>query len=81
MKRGIVPELQFEVAAFGNFQGVGEGFWIVPEEFPHFICAFHVELVGVVPQATGIGDGGCGLETEHDLVRFPVLVLQVVNVV
>ena len=78
---GFFGEEEFDVAALGDFDGVGDGLGLVGEEGFHFGGAFEVELVAGVAVAAGVGDEVVALEAGENIVGFGVFLVDVVDIV
>lgn len=78
---GFFGEEEFDVAALGDFDGVGDGLGLVGEEGFHFGGAFEVELVAGVAVAAGVGDEVVALEAGENVVGFGVFLVDVVDIV
>ena len=53
---GFIWEEEFDVTAFGNFDGIGDGCGFFGEEGFHFGRAFKVELISGVAVAVRVGN-------------------------
>lgn len=78
---GFIGEEEFDVAAFGDFDGVGDGVGLFGEEGFHFGGAFEVELIAGIAVAVRVGNKGAALEAGEHVVCFGMLLLDVVHVV
>ena len=72
---------QVEVAAVGDFDGIGDGVGTVGKLGDHFLGGFDVELVGAEPPAVLVGHDLGALDAQQDFVGFGILLFQVMTVI
>ena len=71
-----------DIAAFGDFDGVGQRFGnLVSENGEHLVAIFEIELVGLHAHPPLVRHRGAGLDAEHDFMRLRVFAPEVVHVV
>src|SRR5581483_6323015 len=75
------PEFEFDVAAFGDLQGLLDGVGMLAEEGFHLFGVFKIELLGGIAEAILIVDGRARADAEQNVVGVGVLAAQIVNVV
>ena len=76
-----VAELDLDVGALGDEQGVVARLLVVGEQRPHLGRGLQVELVGVELEALGVVERGTGLHAQQRRVRLGVVTMGVVTVV
>ena len=74
-------ELQLDVAAFGDLDGILQGLGKVRENASHFLRGLHVELVGLEPPPIGIMDGLSRLDAQENFMSEGVAGIKVVTVI
>lgn len=78
---GFIGEEEFDVAAFCDFDGVGDGVRLFGKEGFHFGGAFEVELIAGIAVSVWVGNQGAALKAGEHIVCFSVFLFDVVHVV
>ncbi len=77
----FVAKVQVHVAAVGDVQGGGQGLGVLAEQLGHLGGVLHVELRRAVLHPVRVAHDRLGLQTDHAIVGFPVVGIQVVHIV
>ena len=77
----VLPLRNRDVAALGNEQRVLQRVGDVLEDNAHLLGRLQEELIAVVAQALRIVDGLARADTEQDVVRLMIALLQIMDVV
>src|SRR5262245_56000041 len=76
-----IPELQLQVAAFGNFQGVSHRLWTVRKRGGNVVRRFDIQLVRTKTPALFVRPNLPTLHTQQYFVSFSILGLEVVAII
>ena len=79
--RFVIDGWQMDAAAFGDFDGVGHGFWEFGKECCHFVGVLEPESIAVKAHTIRVFHGFLRTDAEEDLMGFFVFLKQVMGVI
>src|SRR6185369_8374339 len=81
LRKVIGIEIKFDIALFGNCQGIGQRLWRIVEGGGHLVRRLDVEFVGRKLHPVRIVHRLAGLDAEQHLMRLGIFPVQIVAVI
>ena len=81
IRQKVFAELHIDIAALGNLDGVLQCLGQVGEQLPHFLGAFQVLLIGVMPRPARVVQGTTFTDADAGFVRLEITLFDEAHVV
>ena len=77
----IFMECKFQIAFFGNPDGIFKGFLTIGEQLPEFLLTFQIELLCLKFHPVGLVHRLSGLNAQQHILHFGILFPEIVGII